>query len=347
MTVSVKRRDDVDRDAFDDFVDGHPSGMLYYTPRYLDFLGRVTHSQDETLVVTGVDGSIEGVMPLFRKDGPLGSVLNSSPFFGSHGAPIVISEQARSAVLGIFSEISRADGVASSTVIENPLLENKLQLDHDHLDTRIGQFTQLDSADPDNLIMAIDGSARRNIKKAQRAGITVSIENDMLPFIASCHSANMKEMGGTPKPNVFFDEVQECFEAGQDFDVHIARKDGEPVSGLLLFYANAIAEYFVPVTLEGHRSEQPLPLIIASAMAESAKRGFRLWNWGGTWKTQTGVYRFKKKWNAFEAEYRYYTCIREENVYSTSSEDLLRDYDGFYVVPFSTLGKGVVEPVAD
>ena len=31
-------------------------------------------------------------------------------------------------------------------------------------------------------------------------------------------------------------------------------------------------------------------------MASAAKRGMTRWNWGGTWLSQDGVYRFKKGW---------------------------------------------------
>ena len=112
-------------------------------------------------------------------------------------------------------------------------------------------------------------------------------------------------------------------------------KEGEPVSGLLLFYYNGTVEYFTPVIKPEHRNTQALALVIYEAMADAiSNKQCNNWNWGGTWLSQGGVYDFKKRWGTTDYPYYYYTKVFNDGVRSSSKEDLLKDYQGFFVLPF-------------
>ena len=71
----------------------------------------------------------------------------------------------------------------------------------------------------------------------------------------------------------FFEAVPRHFEAGHEFEVHVALLDGEVVAGLLVFLFNDMVEYFTPAVRHDHRSEQPLALLLVEAMAAAAQRG--------------------------------------------------------------------------
>jgi hypothetical protein len=77
-------------------------------------------------------------------------------------------------------------------------------------------------------------------------------------------------------------------------------------------------------------------------MVDAAKRGFEWWNWGGTWRSQKGVYGFKKRWGTGEFPYYYYTRVYDQKLLQCSKEEIIREYPYFYVVPFDVLsGRGV------
>lgn len=48
------------------------------------------------------------------------------------------------------------------------------------------------------------------------------------------------------------------------------------------------------------------------------------------WLTQDGVYKFG-------AVDKYFIKINNENIYNSSKEELLNEYDNFYVIPFDKL----------
>ena len=54
-------------------------------------------------------------------DGPLGTVLNSLPYYGSNGCLIGADPVARAELVTAYRNQVQAPGIAASTLIENPL----------------------------------------------------------------------------------------------------------------------------------------------------------------------------------------------------------------------------------
>ena len=339
VSTTVVDLDVASEPAWADFVAGHPEGLLYYGLRYRDFLVDVTGATPRYRVAMR-GGAIVGVMPTMERDGPLGRVLNALPFFGSYGAPLGVDEEAVAALLADWTRRAEAPGVAAATMIANPIAAHALPaIPFDAEDERTGQFTPLPAAEraEDALLDAIDATARRNIAHARKAGVSVREDPDAFAFLEATHRANMAEIGGLAKPPSYFAATPRRFRHGEDWRLYVASLDGVPVAAVLLFYANGVVEYFTPaITPEGRRS-QATALILFEAMVAAARRGFRSWNWGGTWPDQDGVFRFKRKWGAEPRPYRYLVSIRDRRVLTTPRAELLAAYPWFYVVPFRLL----------
>lgn len=73
-------------------------------------------------------------------------------------------------------------------------------------------------------------------------------------------------------------------------------------------------------------------------MQDAIKNGYKNWNWGGTWATQDGVYRFKKRWGTEDLNYYYYTKLNYD-VKQLSKIELNNSYEYFYTVPFGEIEK--------
>lgn len=325
--------------AWEAFVGSHRQGLLYQTLRYRDFLVAITGATPLYRVAVR-QGAIVGVLPVMSASGPHGEVLNALPFFGSYGAPLAVDDEVGAALWAEWSRMVEAPGVAAATVVMNPLAPDETPpIVIDVEDHRLGQFTALpEGGDPAGTILAgIDSSARRNIRKAESFGLEIVDDPDALSFLESAHCANMTEIGGTPKPASYFAETPRCFRHGIDWRLYVARKDGVPVAAVLLFYANGTVEYFTPGITPQGRDCQATALLLHRAMVEAASRGYRSWNWGGTWHDQDGVFRFKKKWGASARPYRYFVRLRDQALLRLSRADLLAAYPHFYVLPFRLL----------
>src|SRR5579871_3162753 len=156
--------------AVDEFVSGHPAGLVYYLSAYRRFLMRMQNCRCETMIAWH-GRRVVGVLPAMSMDGPYGTVLNSLPFFGSNGGVLAADADVAATLRKSFDE--RASSCAAATWISNPFVES-LPPAHDFTDERISQWTDLTAWDAGlGLPRGIESSARRNLSKAVSEGITV------------------------------------------------------------------------------------------------------------------------------------------------------------------------------
>lgn len=337
-TVEVTRLSAQHEPAYTRFVAGHPDAVISYTLAYRDLLLELLGCQARYAVALH-DGAVVGAMPLMSLGGPLGTVVNSLPYFGSSGAPLTRDRQAREALCAWYADETSRDGVVAGTVIANPLAADGGGLVHDLVDTRIAHVTRLagEGEPRERIWAAIDGSARRNVSKARRCGAEVTVENDAFAELEALHRSSMTAIGAKVKGPDFFAAIRRHFRPTVDYDLFVARIERAAVAALLVFYCATTVDYYIPAVSPDHRSEQPLAVILLEAMARAAERGLARWNWGGSWPTHASLQRFKAKWGGAPRAYGYATKLNDRGLLRTPEAEILAGYPGFFVVPFSQL----------
>ena len=332
--------------AYERFAAGRPEAMIYASLAWRRLLERYLEA-DPLYLVALEEGAVVASLPTFVKRCPgVGSVINSLPFFGSNGGVLTVPghEEVEWALLRELDAVAGRIGCATVTLIESPLRPNAALyggvLGDGLQDRRIGQLTSLDRADADeaHLLARCEASARRNVAKARRVGVVVEEDDrdEAWDYLATTHRTNIEAIGGRAKPRRFFTLLREELVYGEQCRLFVARRDGEPIAALLLLYFNRTVEYFTPAITASARSSQPLSLLVCEAMMQAAAGGYHWWNWGGTWETQQGVYRFKRKWAAEDHPYTYYIKPYQgfDEVSSMSREALMNAFPDFYVYPF-------------
>lgn len=341
MLQVVKLEKDKEKD-YTKFLLSHNNSLIYYSLRYRDLIKKITKADPLYLIVLD-ESKIRAVFPLMIKNGPDGKVINSLPYYGSNGGILSDSEEAKELLLSYYNNLILRSEFISSTVILNPfessIKSNKFK--HNEVDYRIGQFTFLRSnyIDIEDLISDFHSKTRNMVRKAIKSNITIDIDNKQWDFLKKTHFENMKIINGKSKSKEFFEYSKNIFRESEDYNIFVARKDNEVISALLVLYYNETVEYFTPVIKHEYRSLQPLSLIISTAMIHASNTGYKKWNWGGTWESQEGVYRFKSRWNSKDYKYHYLINVNKTEIYNYSIEKLSKDYEGFYVFPFSKLKK--------
>lgn len=322
----------VDGDAaVEAFIRTQPAALFYHSSSYRQLLVEHLGCEDRTLVARD-GGAVRGVMPLLFRDG----VYNSLPYYGSNGGVLATGDEAASALVAAYDALAVGSDTVSATVIENPFGAVAPAPAHTLVDERIAQFTDL-RGDP---MARAESSARRNVRRAEAAGITVRIDPDALQRLYELHDANIRALGGRPKQRAFFDLVGTRLREGDEWRLFAAYRNGEMVAGLLLFYFGTTVEYFTPAIDHRHRAEQPLAAILAEAIPDAAERGFERWNWGGTWLSQESLLRFKRKWGAEERRYRYFVQLNRDELLDETPESLRERFGDFFVLPYSALRHG-------
>jgi hypothetical protein len=334
-------------EKYEKFLLSQKNSLFYASSKYRFFLKELLQSKDVYFLAIDEQNNIRGILPAFLKENSkTGNVLNSLPFYGSNGGIIAQNdeENIKIALINAFNEFAELNNCVSTTIITSPLEENidfyEKRVLYKYKDARIGQLINMaDIEEPfeDNFLGLIESTARRNIKKAVNSSVTVKIDNAAFEFLENCHIENMSTIGGSIKSHMFFSLIPKYFEAEMDYNIYVAEKDGENIAALLVFYFNKTVEYFTPVISEAYRSDQPLALIVKTAIIDAKERNFEWWNWGGTWLTQDGVYKFKKKWGTQDKPYFYYTKIFDDKILNMTKETLLSEYPYFFVLPFWSL----------
>lgn len=338
--LSIVQIDSVDENTYNNFVTGHSESMLYHSLPYIRMIASITGGEETTLAAVDKSNTIRGVLPIIERNGLWGRVLNSLPYYGSHGGILASDSIASEALVNEYNKLVLSDEICTAMVVGNPLSNTSVSgLSYSITDYRIGQFTCIDykESHAEQLMQSFHSKTRNMIRKGEKSYIRTSEENNMVDFLMRIHFDNMKSIGGRAKSETFFRLFPRYFQAGRDYKIFVARIGGEPVAALLLFYFRNTVEYFMPVICEPYREKQPLSLLIYHAMIEASERGFSLWNWGGTWAKQEGVYHFKKRWGTYDINYKYYIQVNNQDVFNLSRETILEQYPDFFVVPFNLL----------
>lgn len=325
MPIDVVVADDAALDLLDGLNRSVETPLVYYTSGYLKFLLEVAQGAVLRNLVAMDNGCPVGVLPLLEQRHGEHAVLNSLPFYGSHGGPLVEGgatdvDLVTVALLQAAMSIASHSGALSLTIIENPLQpisEGAIAtVGLDLIDDRIGQFTRLPQniAGLEDLLSIFHQKTRNAVRKGYLANQVVRQVSDIasLRWLQQVHADAISKMGGFAKGMPVFEKLVEYLPLGQASRLYIGYVNGEPVSGLLVLLHGRTVEYFTPVATEAFKNEQVLSALIAEVMQNLVAEGYQLWNWGGTWRSQEGVYRFKSRFGAKDYPYRYVGKIFDE-----------------------------------
>ena len=312
-------------DGWDTYLRSHDGAVVYASSRFRALLCDLLDAEDVSLAAR-VDGEIRGVLPLITRDG----IVNSLPYYGSNGGIYADDDQVAAALAAAYDDVARSRSTLAATLVENPFAGPAPRVASNLADERIAQWTELPAT-------AVESSARRNVRKAQREGVAVEKDATAFTRLHELHDENIRALDGRPKSARFFELVPRHLREGEDFDLYVARLDGEVVAALLVLHFNAVSEYYTPAIEHDARPLQPLAAILDVALRDAHERGRTRWNWGGTWESQSGVHRFKRKWGAREGRYRYHVQVNDGALLDAAPAELLGRFPGFYVAPFSAL----------
>jgi lipid II:glycine glycyltransferase (peptidoglycan interpeptide bridge formation enzyme) len=183
----------------------------------------------------------------------------------------------------------------------------------------------------------ISGEARNNVRRAERRGVTVGLDNEAMGDVWLIHRQTMESLGAPAKSRRFFEAISTHLKAGEGFDIWTARVEGEVAAALLVVRFNGVSEYFASGTKDGYRWHNPHPALVFAALQHETGNGARIWNWGGTHHGMDGVFHFKRKWGSREGRYRYFVQVNDRSLLDATPDELVERFPGFYVLPFSAL----------
>lgn len=337
MTVEILLEKDYT--LYDEFINNYENSMMYHTLKYKKLLEEYLKCISCYYIVKS-NNKIDAVMPMFIKSGTMGNVYNSLPFYGSNGAILAKTKKSFQILIKKYNEIALYPETLSITLITNPL---DLKYDYQEMlinetDERYSQWTNLDYAEnyEEMIMQSFHTKTRNMVRKSLKYNFKFVIDKDF-DTLYDVHVKNMNEIGGLAKEKEYFNHIKKVYKFNKDYIICSAVYEDSKVASLLLFLHKDTVEYYTPVIKKEYRNTQALTYLIYKSMIYYSKKGYKKWNWGGTWKSQDGVYRFKSRLGGIDKNYKYYTYVNNKEIYTTSKEYLLKEYKNFYVLPFNRL----------
>ena len=336
---------------YSDFIKKNSHNLFYTSIKFKLLLEKILNIESFFLLAIDENDIVKGALPLMVCYNPrFGNIANSLPFYGSNGEILfpddtdeTESELIQKFLIREAISFAKTKDCKLITFITNPFSQSKgwKSFEFDFVDERISQIKflniKIDSSDiGENLMGSLSGKTRNMVRKAFKSGIKYYTSNNIsdFEFLYNTHVDNIRSLSGIAKPENFFHKIPEYF-GNDNYKIYIAEKDGIKIAGLLLFYFNKSIEYYTPVIVNEYRNLQPLSLLIFEAMKDAINRGFKIWNWGGTWLSQDGVYHFKKMWGTEDLKYFYYVKIFDSDILKIENQILQKEYPYFYCYPYN------------
>lgn len=351
--IYCRSYEEVDAAAYRALLARDTDNLFYASLEFYDFLRRATGSQLK-LIIAERAGELIGALPyaVCEVEG-IGCVVNSLPWWGSHGSVVLDRNQdeadmIRVALLEKFAVLMCALAPLSTTVILLPAEETSLHIYRDILkptvtEFRIGQMTDLPHAcdDIEERLLAVYSQKTRNlVRKSLKQGFREYITDDEWAwnFLIETHTANMVALGGRAKPRDHFEVMRRTIPLPMRRLV-LAMDGNTPAAAMLTTTFNGTVEYLVPAIDVRYRPRQPLSFLIYREMLSAIRSGALRWNWGGTWLGQTTLHHFKAGFGASDCRYSYLISASQEgiSVFRRRSAELQALFPFFYTYPYDLL----------
>ncbi|GFO80946.1 MAG: hypothetical protein A49_05730 [Methyloceanibacter sp.] len=350
MSFSATIIGEGDLAEYDSFIERCSDALIYHTGDYLRCLRRILPESELSILGVRSAGALVGTLALLSRDGPVGRIANSLPYFGSHGDVIVdgnFRDKSRVSheLMALLSEFTRDQGFSAINIVSHPvkshISEDAPSVGLQAWDYRTSFITHLPSEDNreaaiEAILRMCQQKTRNLVRKGLRSGFRIEIEDadaSWNEFIRH-HICSMNRIGGRHKSPAEFAAFRQAFEQRDQCRLYVAR-DGTTFAGALmnLYYRDCV-EYFAPVAVADYRSQQVVSAIIAHAMCDAALSGHIRWNWGGTWRSQAGVRHFKAGWGPAEHDYQYWGKVTRPEIYELRSSQCVQFYPNYYIYPF-------------
>jgi hypothetical protein len=145
------------------------------------------------------------------------------------------------------------------------------------------------------------GSARQNIRKAQRSGVKIRASRQLhdlhLFYEMHCHVRKSKYRL-LPQPFAFFEHLHASFAKDDGLIVLLAEVDGAPVAATVFLECGDTLYYKFNASME--RGTCPNDLIVWEGIGIGQRRGLKLFDFGASDLDQPGLLRFKRKFATVE-----------------------------------------------
>ncbi|HMC55899.1 MAG TPA: FemAB family XrtA/PEP-CTERM system-associated protein [Gemmatimonadaceae bacterium] len=297
---------------WDSFAAVQPGYTHFHRFAWKRLLERVHGHECIYLAARDDDGALAAILPLVRvKSAFFGHYLVSMPFL-NYGGPLGTTSGIR-AVVDEAVELARAGDVGllelrcrNEIAIDLPVSHRKITVLLDLAPTSESTFR------------AFDAKLRSQVRRPQKAGVTVRFGADQVPPFFSVFAHHMRDLGTPTQPESFFAAIAETFP--EDAWFACAYLGDVPVAGGCGFRFGTEFELSWASSLREYNRDSPNTLVYWALMERCIDAGVRVFNFGRC-TPGSGSHRFKMQWGGREEPLWWYDVASGARSTTPSAQD--------------------------
>jgi Acetyltransferase (GNAT) domain len=314
---------------WDDALNMHPDATIFHSTAWARVLVD-TYGHRPCYVQMSLNGSLLALVPMMEVQSVLTRSRGICLPFSDYCGPLTFSNFGHELVTQKLQQIARERGwsyfeLRSRSIIPVDVPASESYYGH-FLDLKIG---------PEALISNFSSSVQRAVRKAQRSGLTVSIQStpDAMAQFYKLHLRTRRRHGVPPQPRSFFTNIQRhVISPGLGFIVLVECQKG-PIAAAIFFKLGRHAVYKFGASDERLQELRANNLAMFEAIRYLAEGAAEVLHFGRTETQNQGLRRFKLSWGATEETLDYAR-------FDTASESwkyLCESHSGFHKRIFRTL----------
>ena len=301
-----------------DFALKHPSALPYHHPAWTETIVDTYGFKPFALTVRSPKGDVLGGLPFVELGGRLrGKRWVALPF--TDACPPLTAPELNGGLGAVVSGAAEQAGIAA--------VEVRGPLGVPDAETERGVVHRLTLGEPDELFGKFGSQVRRNIRKAERSGLTLRVaelEEDLTDVYFALHADTRRRLGVPTQPRRFFAALwQRMLAADLGFALLVYREH-EPIAGAVFLEWNGVVIYKFGASDARHWALRPNNLIFWEAIKRAWDSGAKVLDFGRSDFEDEGLRAFKRSWGAVEEPLVYATLGRPAQVSTGSAERLLK-----------------------
>jgi hypothetical protein len=195
------------------------------------------------------------------------------------------------------------------------------------------------SRSPEKIFASFRSSTKRNIRKAEKEGVTVSISNSMesVNEFYTLNCLTRKEHGLPPQPYSFFEKVARHVMTAQKGVVALASHNHKIIAGAVYFYFGTEAIYKYGASEKAFQGLRANNLVMWEAIKWLAHKGMKNLSLGRTETEHHGLTQFKAGWGTRQGILRYFKYDLEKDAFIAGRPKIKTTYTVFHKMPLPLL----------
>jgi len=285
----------VDR-KWDDAISTHSDATIFHSSAWARVLVD-TYGHRPCYVQMSFNGSLLALVPMMEVQSVLTTSRGLCLPFSDYCTPLTFSTFGHELVAQKLQQIARERcwsylELRGHSIVPINVPASESYYGHS-LDLRIG---------PEALISNFSSSVQRAVRKAQRSGLSVSIQSspDAMAQFYKLHVRTRRRHGTPPQPRSFFINIQRhLISAGLGFIVLVECQKG-PIAAAMFFKLGRHAVFKFGASDERLQELRANNLAMFEAIRHLAEGGAEALHFGRTERENQGLRRFKLSWGATE-----------------------------------------------